>query len=844
MPVARLTADEDVDGDETEEEEGEGFVVRVRVLDNGDDENPSLESEEEVFDEADGGLDAVARVYSSQSGNPSPFTDGVLEGNPNMNLEEDGDVRPMEVVPDTMETEEDRVLRENLNSIENSTKDGVDEHTSRDCTDETHNETSGSDCAQGNTTLDGDCIDETHSEISGSDCAQGNTSFTGEVSLESTEKDEDLKPMEVEPDNVEAEKDGEEEDSDVDQPEEIGIETGSSEFGFLDESSNAEETAGEVRVLSGNLNLTENSVKNGVGEVKPNGSVDETRKENGDHGVLDEKDEVLGTDCAQSITAFTGEMQLESVEVKLTTIEIEMDGIDECMHQGWEPADAAAREIGNVVADSNQNQEQDEEDGSVTVDSSQSDSSLNRLECWNDNKAKKKPEEDEEDGSVIVDSSESESSVNKIETRNDDKVNKKAEEDDEDGSVVDSSGPESSVNNLESKNDDEAHKKAEEDNVGAKEGGLQVSGKQMIRESKREIIRELLASASSSAATSNDTIIASNLRRILSDSYPAFLGSLGPSRSQPTILDSSNLAVDSNPEIAMTEEEKKFHNNIELVRVKFLRLAFRLGYYLEEKMVTSVLYNLERIAGTKHWKFSFQTARKKAMELEREEKDKLDFSCTILVIGKAGAGKSATINSIFEEEKSPRNLFEPETSSVRKIEGVVNGIKIRILDTPGLKLYSQDQVSNIKMLSSLKKYMKKYPPDVVLYMDRLDIQTRDFNDLPLLRTVTSTLGPSIWSNAIIVLTHASTAPPEGLDGRPLSYETCIEERSYVIQQSITLATGDMNLMRPVALVENHPSCRRNTKGERVLPNGCRWRSKLLLLCCRSKILSEANALSP
>jgi hypothetical protein len=131
----------------------------------------------------------------------------------------------------------------------------------------------------------------------------------------------------------------------------------------------------------------------------------------------------------------------------------------------------------------------------------------------------------------------------------------------------------------------------------------------------------------------------------------------------------------------------------------------------------------------------------------------------------------------------------------------------------------------------------------VLYFDRLDATNRaDFGDLPLLRTITNTFGAAVWFNAIVVLTHASTAPPDGPNGQPISYETYVAQRSHVVQQTIRQAAGDIRLMvrhtcvppacalvvhnlqrrlpqNPVALAENHPNCRANRTGDRVLPNG-------------------------
>ncbi|XP_068646843.1 translocase of chloroplast 101, chloroplastic-like [Aristolochia californica] len=340
---------------------------------------------------------------------------------------------------------------------------------------------------------------------------------------------------------------------------------------------------------------------------------------------------------------------------------------------------------------------------------------------------------------------------------------------------------------------------------------------------------------------------------------PAGLGSSAPLRGPPSRVSqqprangtvqhqhAQTLEESANGE---TEEYDETREKLQMIRVKFLRLAHRLGQTPHNVVVAQVLYRLglaEQLRGsrttTRAGAFSFDRASAMAVQLEAAGQEALDFSCTIMVLGKTGVGKSATINSIFDENRFTTDAFQPTTKKVQDITGTVQGIKVRIIDTPGLLSSSTDQRQNEKILLSVKRFIKKTPPDIVLYLDRLDMQSRDFGDVPLLRTITDIFGLSIWFNAIVVLTHASSAPPDGPNGTPLSYEMFVTQRSHVVQQAIRQVAGDVRLMNPVSLVENHLACRTNRAGQRVLPNGQVWKPQLLLLSFASKILAEANTL--
>ncbi|MBA0854212.1 hypothetical protein Goshw_027622 [Gossypium schwendimanii] len=121
--------------------------------------------------------------------------------------------------------------------------------------------------------------------------------------------------------------------------------------------------------------------------------------------------------------------------------------------------------------------------------------------------------------------------------------------------------------------------------------------------------------------------------------------------------------------------------------------------------------------------------------------------------------------------------------------GTVNGIKVTFIDTPGFLPYVR---RNRKIMLSVKKYIRKPPPDV-LYFERLHFINMDCSAFPLLKLLT--------------------------------------------QQYIHQAVSDSSIEVPVLLVENDPQCKRN-----ILPNGQVWKSQFLLLCICTKVLGDANNL--
>jgi small GTP-binding protein len=85
--------------------------------------------------------------------------------------------------------------------------------------------------------------------------------------------------------------------------------------------------------------------------------------------------------------------------------------------------------------------------------------------------------------------------------------------------------------------------------------------------------------------------------------------------------------------------------------------------------------------------------------------------CNILIMGKTGVGKSTLINTIFKEYSAKTGAGRRITESIKKYEK--EGSLVTVYDTPGLQLFSGEEIANIR--NELSQLIEKEPIHVVWY---------------------------------------------------------------------------------------------------------------------------------
>ena len=202
--------------------------------------------------------------------------------------------------------------------------------------------------------------------------------------------------------------------------------------------------------------------------------------------------------------------------------------------------------------------------------------------------------------------------------------------------------------------------------------------------------------------------------------------------------------------------------------------------------------------------------------LEGDEKKDL----TVLVLGKGGAGKSSTVNSLFNEQAANVQAFGLDnTRPIMYSRVAPSGFVFHVIDTPSL--LDQDVVAEGR-LEAVAKSIKDKEIDAVIFLDRLDEYSVGSVDLALIKAVTRFFGPSIWENTVLCFSRgAESSAPPGID----FYEH-VAQRENQLKNAIAKAAGQSYDMAS-ALVENSSRCPKNNDNEKVVSGDTPWVADVL-----------------
>ena len=131
----------------------------------------------------------------------------------------------------------------------------------------------------------------------------------------------------------------------------------------------------------------------------------------------------------------------------------------------------------------------------------------------------------------------------------------------------------------------------------------------------------------------------------------------------------------------------------------------------------------------------------------RGSEDGLD----ILVIGKAGTGKSTLIKGLFGKnvEKSVTDLSLPSiASSELSVDG--SSVKVTFWTSPGIYNGISEDLNRVE---KMKEQISS--SDLVLYVLRMDDTRLRPEDIKTMQTLSKTFGDDLWTRGIVALTFAN-----------------------------------------------------------------------------------------
>lgn len=183
-------------------------------------------------------------------------------------------------------------------------------------------------------------------------------------------------------------------------------------------------------------------------------------------------------------------------------------------------------------------------------------------------------------------------------------------------------------------------------------------------------------------------------------------------------------------------------------------------------------------------------------------------SITFLLIGRTGVGKSSTINSLVGSEVAASGKFEATTKDVEVFESIHEGVKYKIIDTPGLCDDLPEVGNDDLYLEKIKEHIDKI--DIVWFVSELDATRVSSDEKRGIKLITNAFGGGIWSKSVIIFTYSDRVDKT-------EFDLYLKERSRIVKAEISnYAPTQVSDIPCVAVSNKSP----------ILPNGKKWIGEL------------------